>query len=87
MAWTKKDPNPYRHCVMCGNEFVRSERGWSAITCGEECAHARHLKLASAYQAAHPEQNRRAVASYRVRNREAFREQRRRRRERAQHGA
>lgn len=87
MAWTKKDPSPFRHCVVCGEQFARAERGWSAISCGDECAKTRQLELSKAYQAAHPEQNRRAVAAYKLRNREAFRELRPRRRERGQHGA
>lgn len=66
MPWQKKDPRPFRDCVICGEQFDRAERGWSAITCGDECARLRLIRVSTVYQREHPEQNRAAVARYKA---------------------
>lgn len=86
MTWKTKDPRPYRDCVVCGAEFAREERGWSAITCTDECGRTRHLQTCKEYQAAHPEQNRKAAAEYKARNVDFLRQRRRERRARLQSG-
>jgi hypothetical protein len=73
MAWQRRDPSPYRDCVVCGEQFVREERGYSAITCSDDCAAVRMKQTLKAWAKAHPEKVREAVASYRDRDREAYR--------------
>ncbi len=74
MAWKKKDPRPYRDCVVCGEQFDRAERGWTAITCSDECGHVRQLRMNGAYRREHMEENRVAVANYKARRGESVRE-------------
>lgn len=79
MAWKKKDYAPTRDCVICGEPFERAQRGWCAITCSDECAHARHLRRGNAYRREHLDENRDAVARYAERNRDQVNAKRRER--------